>query len=104
MQVFVKLVDTYYMAAQGMDGVIVKGETLSSHPDYAAKSGDSVFVDIRDMRPFMRPEHHHLCDDWLDKPTRYLYTIPGVYDTKATCEVVDNPFAHWNRIKSGELH
>lgn len=102
-EIFVRLVDTYYIAATGLEGVIVRGELLTSNMDRTPQLGDGVFVDIRNMRPFMRNEHQYLCD-WKGSPTRYLYTISGAYDTSAMCEVVDNPFAHWNRLKGGELH
>lgn len=104
MQIYVKLVDTYYMAANGLEGVIVKCDTITNHPEYSLRPGASVFVDIRNLRPFMRKEHHHLCDNWINDPVKYLFTIKGNHSTNATCEVVDNPFAHWNSLKSGKLH
>lgn len=99
-QVFVKIVDTYYLGMKGLDGVILKGEALGN-----AMPGGSVFVYPENIKPFMKEDLHYLIDGLDDEPGQpYLFTIVGARDTFATCEVVDNPFAHWNRLKSGELH
>lgn len=99
-QVFVKLVDTYYLGTTGLEGVILKAEALGN-----AEPGDSVFVYPDDIKPFMDSKYHYLVDGLDDEPGQpYLFTVNGYRETFATCDVVDNPFAHWNSLKSGNLH
>ena len=99
-QIFVKLDDTYYLGTTGLEGVIVKGYPLGN-----GTPGDSVFVYPADIAPFMREEHRHLSKTLEGEPAQpYLFTVNGHRETFATCDVVDNPFAHWNALKSGELH
>lgn len=99
-QVFIKIVDAYYLGVKGLEGVILRGEALGD-----ARPDRSVFVYPENIKPFMREDLHYLIDGLDDAPGNpYLFAIIGGRDTFATCEVVDNPFAHWNALKSGNLH
>lgn len=99
-QVFVKLDDTYYIGTTGLNGVIVKGFAFRD-----GEPGDSVLVYPSDIVSFMRDEHRHLAEPFDGSPAQpYLFTVNGTRETFATCDVVDNPFAHWNALKSGNLH
>lgn len=80
-----------YCLLEGLEGVIVPLTDIL---------GSLAVVHAPKFAPFCKREYLHLTRDKMitvDEPNNYFLN-------SALYEVVDNPFSHWNRLKSGELH
>ena len=87
---FIKLsANCGYHLTDGMEGCIVPVEEII---------GDLAVVPAPALGAFCKPEHKHLAGPLtcVGSPNRY-------YFNERNYEVVDNPFSHWNALKSGEL-
>lgn len=82
--------NTGYILAEGMEGCIVATEDMY---------GDLAVVPAPNLGLFCKPEYQHLA-----KPVSCIGTPNRYYFSGDTYELVDNPFAHWNALKSGNLH
>ena len=91
-QQFVRLSKEYlesefpYIATQGMNDAVILPAKQVLYPG-------GVFIEAEAMRPYMLEKNHHLCG-----------SIGEYFFDEKSIELVANPFAHWNRLKSVGMH
>lgn len=91
MQKFIRFTAKYfsdrpYIATEGMNQSVIL-------PANQVLYSGGAFIDSSAMKPYMLEKNHHLCGAMED-----------YYFNDGSCEVVENPFAHWNRLKSVGMH
>lgn len=79
-----------YFLAEGLEGCIVPTSDIII---------DLAVVPAPALGLYCKPEHKHLA-----KPKMFSGVDNNYYFSEGCYELVDNPFAHWNALKSGNLH
>lgn len=79
-----------YHLVEGMEGCIVPTSEIL---------GSLAVVHAPALGLYCKQEHKHLA-----KPKMFNGSDNNYYFSESNYERVDNPFAHWNSLKSGNLH